>query len=231
MIASGLSSSRYDFGTMADRYDRWYESREGSIYDCLEKQALSSLIGEVPPMNRLLEVGCGTGWWSEFFGKAGFAVTGIDLFPEMVAVARAKQIPAATYVVADAHVLPFADGYFEASAAIAALEFMQEAETVLQELVRCTRRPGGKLYLGFLNSSAKINRKRAKMAGTLYEKARFFSVEEIFAMLSCFGTVHATVCAFPFAVRVGGAVGCWLDRLGRVLKLKSGAFIAVRVDL
>lgn len=231
MIPSDNSASRYDFGTVADRYDRWYESREGRTYDRLEKQALSGLIGKVPPMGRLLEVGCGTGWWSDFFAKAGFSVTGIDLFPEMVAMARAKHIPSAVFEVADAHVLPFADGFFEASAAIAALEFMQEAETVLQEMVRCTRRPGGRLYLGFLNSAANINRKRAKKAGTLYEKGRFFSVEEIVALLSRFGTVSATVCAFPFAVKVGGTVGCWLDLLGRFLKLKSGAFIAVRVDL
>ncbi|HOP40242.1 MAG TPA: class I SAM-dependent methyltransferase, partial [Geobacteraceae bacterium] len=162
MVASHTSSSRYDFADVAEHYDRWYESREGRIYDQLEKQAFIPLINEMHPNDTLLEVGCGTGWWSEFFSNKGFSVTGVDLFPEMVAFARAKHIPAAAFEVADAHALPFADGYFRASAAIAALEFMKEAETVVHEMVRCTRRPGGTLYLGFLNSSAKINRKRAE---------------------------------------------------------------------
>ncbi|RQW83587.1 MAG: class I SAM-dependent methyltransferase [Geobacter sp.] len=229
--SSNISSSRYDFGAVATRYDRWYETREGRIFDRLEKQAIISLIDAVQPKGTLLEVGCGTGWWSSFFSQLGFSVTGVDFFPEMVAAAQAKHIPAATFEVADAHSLPFADESFAACAAIAALEFMKEAETVLKEMVRCTRRRGGTVYLGLLNASAKANRKRAKTAGTLYEKAHFSTVEEISSILSRFGKVHATVCAFPFSVMLGGAAGRCLDRLGSRLKWKSGAFVAVRIDL
>lgn len=231
MNGSDKSSSRQDFGILADRYDRWYETKEGRTYDQLEKQAFLSLIDPQQPKGNLLEVGCGTGWWSSFFSQLGFSVTGVDLFPEMVAAAQAKDIPTATFEVADAHDLPFADKSFAASAAIAAIEFMKEAETVIEEMVRCTQRPGGMVYIGFLNASAKINRHRAKRQSTLYEKARFFSIEEIFTMFSRFGKVHAVVCGFPFAVMLGGPIGRWIDRLGALLKLKNGAFIAVRIDL
>lgn len=86
----------------------------------------------------------------------------------------------------DAHNLPFVDNSFAASAAIASIEFMKEAETVVKEMIRCTRKPGGRIYFGFLNASSRINRKRAEKKGILYEKARFLKIGELFGMLSPF---------------------------------------------
>ncbi len=230
MHSSNKFSSRYDFGVLANRYDRWYKTREGGIYDLFEKQAILSLVGSEPSKGNLLEVGCGTGWWSCFFSQLGYTVTGVDLSPEMVAIAQSKHIPAASFQVTDAHDLPFVDNSFAASAAIAAIEFMKDAETVVKEMVRCTQRPGGTIYLGLLNASSKINRQRAEKKGSLYEKARFFNLEEITRLLSPLGKVHLAVCAFPFAVMLGKG-GLWIDRIGTHLKFKNGAFIAVRIDL
>jgi glycine/sarcosine N-methyltransferase len=42
------------------------------------------------PARRLLDVGCATGGYSLALAEAGFAVTGVDLAPEMVRLARAK---------------------------------------------------------------------------------------------------------------------------------------------
>ena len=188
------------------------------------------MIGTVPPGRKLLEIGCGTGWWSSFFSRLGFCVTGVDISPEMVDAARAKNIPAATFQEVDAHELPFADNTFSASVAIASLEFMREAPKVIQEMVRCTKSPGGTIYLGFLNPAAKINQKRRNKRGSLYAKARFFTLKEIGEAWSRHGKVRSVVCAFPFPVMLG-AKGIWLDRLETQLKFKHGAFIAVRVDL
>jgi ubiquinone/menaquinone biosynthesis C-methylase UbiE len=229
------TSSRYPFGSVARRYDRWYETGEGQKYDRLEKDALLTLLegkdGGRKDGGRLLEVGSGTGWWSRFFSELGFAVTGIDLSPEMVAVARAKRIPAAHFAVANAHALPFADGTFDACAAITAIEFTRHPEAVIDEMVRCTRRPGGTLYLGLLNTVARVNRRRAAKEGSLYAQARFFTVEEICALLARYGRVRTRVAASPLAVKLPLPLGRGLDGLAARLGLKSGAFIAVRVDL
>ncbi len=37
-----------------------------------------------PPPARLLDMGCGTGWTSFFFAKAGYHVTGVDIAPDMI---------------------------------------------------------------------------------------------------------------------------------------------------
>lgn len=230
MYSGDILSSRHDFGGLADRYDCWYQTGKGKVYDLFEKRAFLDLIDTGPPGKKLLEIGCGTGWWSSFFSRLGFSVTGVDISAEMVDAARAKNIPAATFQEIDAHELPFADNTFSASVAITSLEFMREAPKVIQEMVRCTKRPGGTIYLGFLNPAAKINQKRRDKSGSLYAKARFFTLNEIEEAWSRHGMVQSTVCAFPFPVMLG-ANGIWFDRLETRLKFRHGAFIAVRVDL
>jgi ubiquinone/menaquinone biosynthesis C-methylase UbiE len=230
MPSENSLSSRHDFGISASRYDLWYQTREGKVFDLFEKQAFLKLMGTVLPGNNLLEVGCGTGWWSSFFSQKGFSVTGVDISPEMIAVAREKNIASATFQVADAHNLPFADNFFPTSAAITSLEFMGEALKVVEEMIRCTQRPGGTIYLGFLNPLAKINIKRRKKKNSFYAKARFFTIEEIHRTFSRFGEVQTTVCAFPIPVKLGPR-GIWLDRLETKIGFKHGAFIATRVDL
>lgn len=41
-----------------------------------------------PAPKRVLDLGCGTGWTSRFLAKAGYNVTGIDIAPEAVDLAR-----------------------------------------------------------------------------------------------------------------------------------------------
>ena len=45
-----------------------------------------------PPPARLLDFGCGTGWTSGFFARRGYAVTGVDLAPDMIGLARRTQM-------------------------------------------------------------------------------------------------------------------------------------------
>src|SRR5437763_5973390 len=58
-----------------------------------------------PPPARLLDLGCGTGWTSVFFARAGYDVVGLDLAPDMIAHAEANGTRAGLdrleFVVAD----------------------------------------------------------------------------------------------------------------------------------
>jgi len=63
----------------------------------------------------LLEVGCGSGYYSEVFAtllSGGIRYSGVDYSNAMIARARA-QYPATSFEVADATQLPFADGAFD----------------------------------------------------------------------------------------------------------------------
>jgi len=42
----------------------------------------------LPPGARILDLGCGSGWLSEYFARLGYDVTGIDISDELIAMAR-----------------------------------------------------------------------------------------------------------------------------------------------
>jgi SAM-dependent methyltransferase len=60
----------------------------------------------------VLDVGMGSGVFSEEFDRRGLRVTGVDVNPEMI-VAAQRYVPNATFVEAPADALPFADGAFD----------------------------------------------------------------------------------------------------------------------
>jgi len=222
--------SVFDFGQVADAYDAWYESAEGQLYDLLEKRAMQKLIGRVDAGRHLLEMGMGTGWWSLFFSRLGYRVTGVDVAQNMVDVARAKNVPQAEFRVADAHRLPFDDDSFDDAAAITSLEFTRDPEQAVRELVRCTK-PGGRLFFGILNSHCPLNIMRQKQAEGPFANARFFSSDELREMLAPYGSVTLKQCAFPSSLELPPNQAAFADDAQNQLNQTTGAFIAVRVNL
>ena len=154
---SASRPSRFDFDVVADVYDQWYETAEGEMYDRLEKKAISRYLRQNVQGMKLLEVGCGTGHWSQFFSSLGFEVIGVDVSVSMIRIAQSKNIANASFQVVDGHSLPFRDNSFDITTAITTLEFVNDAELVLQEMVRCTRRPFGQLIIGAMNSLAPVS--------------------------------------------------------------------------
>jgi ubiquinone/menaquinone biosynthesis C-methylase UbiE len=104
--------------------------------------------------HQVLDVGCGTGRlavvFSERVGATG-SVNGIDPATEMIkrSTSRArKRGAAATFQVAFAQHLPFADGTFDAVACTLALHHMAEddQQTAVQEMYRVLK-PSGRLLI------------------------------------------------------------------------------------
>ncbi len=74
----------------------------------------------------------------------GYTVSGVDISPRMVNIAKGKTITGASFRIADGHDLPFDNGAFDITAAVTALEFVREPGRVILEMVRCTKKTGGK---------------------------------------------------------------------------------------
>jgi 2-polyprenyl-3-methyl-5-hydroxy-6-metoxy-1,4-benzoquinol methylase/glycosyltransferase involved in cell wall biosynthesis len=49
----------------------------------------------LPPGNRILDVGCGSGWLSEYFARLGYVVKGIDISPDLIQMSeeRVARVP------------------------------------------------------------------------------------------------------------------------------------------
>ena len=52
----------------------------------------------VDPASRVLEIGCGTGLFTEMFAAAGAEITAIDISPDLLSIARGKKLPRVRFV-------------------------------------------------------------------------------------------------------------------------------------
>lgn len=161
---------------VAARYEAWYETPEGRRADRLEKAVLHWLLRGLD-VERILEIGSGTGHFSRWFQSRGLSVVGLDLSSAMLVEARA--LGGGLLVQGDAHRLPFADATFDLSLLITTLEFLREPQAALAEAVRVARRG---VVLGVLNRWSLLAWQR-RLAGlrrrTVYDKARFYGVGEL----------------------------------------------------
>ena len=223
--------SRHDFNVAAERYDQWYETAEGVMYDRLEKKAVSRYFRQNVQGRKLLEVGCGTGHWSQFFSNYGFEVIGIDISESMIKVAQSKNIANATFQIADAHSLPFGDNGFDVTAAITTLEFAGNAELVLQEMVRCTRKPSGELLIGVLNALAPLNRNRQENPESSYAKALLFTPDQLKKLLGKYGKTELFTVGFIPRQKHLLSLSPFIDVVSRFLHLPYGVFIVGKVIL
>ncbi len=94
-------------------------------------------LAQLAPDAQVLDVGAGDGNVALAAWRRGAAVTACDLAPGMVARGRAR-CPQATWSIADAQDLPYADGAFDAVLSAFGAALAPDALLVASELVRVT---------------------------------------------------------------------------------------------
>jgi len=137
--------------------------------------AVAEHIDDVPPahlLNRVpvtlgdnvLDVAAGTGNAAIKAAQAGAAVVGLDLTPELFAVARARCEAAGVavdWVEGDAEALPYDDAAFDVVLSIFGVQFAPRHQVTARELARVCR-PGGRIGLvnwtpeGFIGQFFKV---------------------------------------------------------------------------
>jgi demethylmenaquinone methyltransferase/2-methoxy-6-polyprenyl-1,4-benzoquinol methylase len=97
----------------AGEYEAFYAKPERQADLLLLKKKLAELLKNA----RLLEIACGTGYWTTVIANAAASVTATDLAQEPMNIARAKPYPKnnVTFVEADAYALPQSLGRFDAA--------------------------------------------------------------------------------------------------------------------
>jgi SAM-dependent methyltransferase len=210
----------------AAEYDAWYRTPRGSWIGETEYRVLSRLLAP-PPGAALIDVGCGTGYFTRRFALDGQRVTGVDRNPSLLEVAYAQRSAGECYVEADARALPFKRGEFDYCVSVTALCFVADEFAALAEMLRVTRR---RLALGLLNRRSMLYLQKGHRGGTdAYRGAHWHTVREVRELFS------RMPCAAPqleFAVFLPS--GRLLARSAELVLPKTlpfGAFLAVCADV
>lgn len=116
----------------------WAELAEPSN-DVLFSTVLARLA--LKPSESLLDIGCGSGYALRMAAAQGSTVTGLDLTPELLEIAR-ERVPDATLIEAGMDDLPFPDASFDAVVGFNAFQFADSPERAVREAARVVRRGG-----------------------------------------------------------------------------------------
>lgn len=129
------------------RYGRRYDLVFGKIFHPGRRLAIEQM--GIHPGEHVLEVGVGTGLSLPEYPD-GVHVTGVDLSPEMIEIARNRvehlELPNVTLAEMDASEMNFADACFDHVVAMYVLSVAPEPERVMNEMRRVCK-PGGHLFV------------------------------------------------------------------------------------
>lgn len=160
-------------------YDAWYHTARGRWIGEAE-YALAARLLAPQAGDSLLDVGCGTGWFTRRAAADDLVATGLDPNADWLDYARAHSRPAVSWVEGDARALPFADAGFDHVLSIAALCFVDDERQAVAEAVRVTRRS---FAIGWLNRASLLYRQKGRGGGSgAYRGARWHSAGEVRAL-------------------------------------------------
>jgi MPBQ/MSBQ methyltransferase len=151
-MTTAVAPSRYvgrAFDAMAGEYDDVQAPYYQHWFDVIDRV----MERELRPLSagaRALDLCCGTGIQSLRLAGLGYRVTGLDLAPQLLAIAKAKLEAAghrgAAFAEGDASSIPARDGAFDLVACCGALSMIGPWQATLREIARCLR-PGGRLLI------------------------------------------------------------------------------------
>jgi ubiquinone/menaquinone biosynthesis C-methylase UbiE len=110
----------------------------------IEVPYVLELMGDVLG-KKVLDVGCGTGFYSLWLSEKGAEVTGIDSSEEMIKIAKekaSKKMLGAKFLIGDVTDLGIEDGMFDVVLSTLVLTDVKELDKAVSELVRVTRKGG-----------------------------------------------------------------------------------------
>lgn len=211
----------------AGAYDAWYRTPRSAWIGDTEFGLLRQLLHPQPGWS-LLDVGCGTGYFTRRFApESSLRVVGLDPDNSALAYARTHGTGTARYCAGTAVSLPFGDRSFDLSVSVTALCFVDEAKRAIGEMLRVTRE---RFAIGLLNRYSLLYLQKGQRSGSgAYRGAHWHTAREIRRL---FDGLPAANLAVRNAVFLPGA-GPIARRVESLTPngLPFGAFIAVAGDV
>ena len=129
------------WGDVADWYDDYLEKTADSYQERVIAPNLLRVLA-LKKGDRLLDIGCGQGFFTRKFADAGAVVTGADISPELIARAR-ELSPSLAFHVAPAQKLSFTkEKSFDFAVSVLAIQNMRDLQKVFAETARVLTQHG-----------------------------------------------------------------------------------------
>lgn len=215
------------FDNMPDKYTAWFQTPIGKLVKDTEMDVTLRLL-KPQRGEQVLDVGCGSGIFTEVFIDAGASLTGIDISVPMIRDAHQRLMGKPFQsAAANMYQLPFADSSFDKTVSITALEFVPDAQRAVDEMFRVTR-PGGWVVLSTLNSLSSWAERRTKAATedaqSVFREAYFRSPEDLRALSKVTGDLRTVV---HFDKQEDPASAAEQEYAGIKRGLETGAYVII----
>jgi ubiquinone/menaquinone biosynthesis C-methylase UbiE len=223
-----MMTNKQLFDEWPERYDRWFTTPIGKLVKEIEVGLIHELL-DPGPKEKILDAGCGTGLFTLDFLTSEAQVVGLDISHQMLKYAMKNTSGYPFFKVhADMLYLPFKDNSFDKSVSVTALEFVADAKSAIDELVRVTR-PGGYIVVATLNSLSSWATRRREMTlkkpDHVLGHAFFRSPYELLSYCHLKGIAKSVI---HFRKDDNPEEAMKIEQSGQLEKLDTGAFAAVR---
>lgn len=204
-------------------YAAWYQSAKGSWIAGREFSILQKLFTPSAGQS-LLDVGCGSGYFSEQFSHKGLVVTGLDSDARMLDYAS-RHKGEVRYLEGNAEALSFVDNSFDYCSAITSLCFVERPQHALSEMQRVARKG---IILGLLNRHSLLYYRKHDHGG--YRGARWDTVSDVKKWISELSSIKSI--SYRSCIWTGSA-----DKLSQMIEtllpsgLALGGFLAIYLQL
>ena len=183
-------------------YDAWYRTPRGAWIGEQEFRLLRAMLGPRPG-ETLLDVGCGTGYFTRrFAADSERQVTGLDIDRSWAGYAASHSGSNEAYVCGTAIELPFRNGAFDLAVSVAALCFVTDQRRGIQEILRVTKR---RFAIGLLHRRSLLYWQKGRSGGKgAYRGAHWHTESEIRELFSGLPVANLQLRA-AVALATGGA--------------------------
>lgn len=135
---------------LKQEFNRWAEAGEGEKMELhhLDITQKTLRLMQLRPGDRVLDLGCGSGWASRLLAKQSGEVTGVDVSDEMIRQAKAasKDFPNISYLCGSAQQIPCDSNAFDKMLSVESFYYYADQDGALDEIFRVMA-PGGRIFI------------------------------------------------------------------------------------
>jgi arsenite methyltransferase len=183
---------------LQDEFNQWATAGRGDEmedhHSDITDQTLALM--DLQPTDRVLDLGCGTGWASRRLARVAQEVVGLDVADEMLRRAEeaSSKFSNIRYVWGSAERIPTADNHFSKVLSVESFYYYADQGKALEELRRVLA-PGGKLFI--LINLYKDNHYSLRWMSELKVPVQALSEQEYLALLRKHGFTNVQARRIP----------------------------------